>query len=335
MARIFLSYNHQDRTKARAVEKGLLEKGHQSVWGVDELIAGRGWGELMPARLANADALVALLTPNSKDASSVWCEIGAARALANGPKRLALLPVILGLAEAPAYARDILALWGPKTEENNLDGLVGEIDRAIQAHLAALKNEAERVSWPKIFISHRHKDHEIAQALTEALTTAFEIRPRDIRCTSVQPYRLPFGKNTGERLRDEVSHAKAVLGILAPDTSESSYVMFELGAAWAQRIYTCPLLSRGAGYGDIPGPIFDLSPARLWIESDGHQLLQDLEAEVDIPRRHDAQGQTAEKIRALARIATAMSEPEPTRPEPPPPARRSSSARPPAPARRP
>jgi hypothetical protein len=157
--------------------------------------------------------------------------------------------VILGLAEAPSYARDILALWGPKTEEENLLSLIDEIDRALQAHSAALRSEAERVSWPKIFISHRHKDQEIARALTEALQTAFDIRPRDIRCTSVQPYRLPFGKNTGERLRDEISHAKAVLGILAPDTSQSSYVMFELGAAWGSRRLVEALCGPGPGRG--------------------------------------------------------------------------------------
>jgi len=335
MARIFLSYNHLDRTKARAVEKGLAEKGHQSVWGVDELIAGKGWGELMPTRLASADALVALLTPNSKDASTVWCEVGAARALANGPKRLALLPVILGLPEAPPYARDILALWGPKTEDDNLARLISEIDRAIEAHLTALKNEAERVAWPKIFISHRHKDQAIARALTEVLTTAFEVHPRDIRCTSVQPYRLPFGKNTGERLREEVGHAKAVLGILAPDTAQSSYVMFELGAAWSQRVYTCPLLSTGAGYSDIPGPIFDLAPARLWVESDCHQLVQDLEAEIGLGRRHDTQGQVAEKVRVLAQAASAAADREPEPSRLPAPARRGGSARSSPQARRP
>src|SRR4029453_4080193 len=120
MARIFLSYHHLDRTKARAVEKGLAEKGHHSVWGVDELIAGRGGGELMPTRPPNADKL------------------------------RALLPGILGLSEAPAYARDILALRGPKSEDDNLSALVGEIDRAIQAHLTALENEAERVAAPKL-----------------------------------------------------------------------------------------------------------------------------------------------------------------------------------------
>ena len=305
MARIFLSYDSRDRPLARTIEGGLREKGHQSVWGVDELIAGRGWGELMPRRVAEADAVVALLTPNSLQSASVWCEIGAARALALGPKRVALLPVVIGLDEAPSYSNDILVLWGKTEEQQNASALIDEIDRAIDAHLATVRNEAARVSSPKIFISHRHKDHEIARALAEAISTAFEIGPGDIRCTSVQPYRLPFGKNTGERLRDEIKDARAVLGVLAPDTSESTYVMFELGAAWAQRIYTCPLLSRGAGYTDIPGPIFDLSPARLWVEADGHQLLRDLEAEVDLARRKDMQGLVAEKIATLVRISAA------------------------------
>ena len=289
---------------ARALEKGLLDKGHQSVWGVDELIAGRGWGELMPRRLSEADAIVALLTPNSRQSPSVWCEVGAARALAIGPKRVALLPVVIGLDEAPSYANDILVLWGKADDSHDFASLIGEIDRAILAHLATLRNEAARAASPKIFISHRHKDHEIARALAEALSTTFEIGPNEIRCTSVQPYRLPFGKNTGERLRDEIKRAQAVLGILAPDTQESAYVMFELGAAWAERIYTCPLLSRGAGYGDIPGPIFDLSPARLWIESDGHQLLRDLETEVSLTRRRDTQGLIAEKISTLVRLSS-------------------------------
>ena len=130
-------------------------------------------------------------------------------------------------------------------------------------------------------------------------TTGPSSRP----ATSVQPYRLPFGKNTGERLRDKIKRAQAVLGLLSPDTAESSYVMFELGAAWAERIYTCPLLSRGAGVTDIPGPIYDLSPARLWVESDGYQLLRDLEAEVDLKRRDGTQGLVAEKIATLVRLS--------------------------------
>lgn len=304
MARIFFAYDARDRDLARGLEKGLEAKGHQSVWGVDELIAGRGWGELMPRRLASANAVVAILTPNSETSPSVWCEIGAARALSNSEKRTALLPVVIGLEQAPSYTKDTLVLWANSSEGNDRPTLVAKIDTAIKAHLAAIDAEAARFSSPKIFISHRHKDQKIAAALTETIRTAFDVQQSEIRCTSVQPYRLPFGKNTGERLRDEIGRAQVVLGILTPDTSESSYVMFELGAAWSQRIYTCPLLSKGAEHNDIPGPIFDLAPARLWRASDCHQLLDNLDAELHLSRRKDTQGAVSDRISALTEAAT-------------------------------
>lgn len=303
MARIFFSYHSLDRHLARGLEKGLEAKGHTSVWGVDELIAGRGWGELMPRRLASADALVAVFTKNSEMSPSLWCEIGAARALANTEKRTALLPVMIGMDRAPSYTKDTLVLWANSSEGDDQPSLVTAIDTAIKAHLAAIDAEAARFSSPKIFISHRHKDQNIAAALAETIRTAFEVQQNEIRCTSVQPYRLPFGKNTGERLRDEIGKSQVVLGILTPDVSESSYVMFELGAAWAQRIYTCPLLSKGAEYNDIPGPIFNLAPARLWEASDCHQLLGNLEAELHLSRRKDTHGAVMDKVTYLTEAA--------------------------------
>lgn len=300
MARIFFSYDTVDRDLARALEGGLKEKGHESVWGVDELIAGRGWGELMPRRITSADAVVAILTPNSQNSLSLWCEIGAARILANTDKRTALLPIIIGLERAPEYVEDMLILRGNKSTQEIDTKLIAEIDRAIKAHLATIETIG---AWPRIFISHRHKNQEIAAALTKTIRAAFEVKPFEIRCTSVQPYRLPFGKNTGNRLREEIGRAQVVLGILSPDTAQSSYVMFELGAAWSQHTYTCPLLSKGAEYQHIPGPIFDLAPARLWEESDCYQLLDNLAAELNLIRNKDAQGAISEEIKNLTKVA--------------------------------
>ena len=111
MAKIFLAYNSRDRSLARTIEDELKKHGHESVWGVDELIAGRGWGELMPQRLEIADAVIAILTPNSQDDRSIWCEVGAARVLAHTERRTAFLPVIVDLEEAPGYTGDIVILW--------------------------------------------------------------------------------------------------------------------------------------------------------------------------------------------------------------------------------
>ena len=200
-------------------------------------------------------------------------------------------------------------LWATESDGREKPSLVAEIDSAIRAHLAAIEAEATRVLAPKIFVSHRHKDQRIAAALIDTIRTVFDIQPREIRCTSVQPYRLPFGKNTGERLRDEIKTAQVVLGILSPDTTESSYVMFELGAAWSQRIYTCPLLCKGADYNNIPAPIFDLAPARLWMASDCHQLLDNLEAEVQLTRLRDIQGALADRVSALVTAAAVPQNP--------------------------
>lgn len=305
MARIFLCYDAMDREFARRLQQGLEAKGHVSVWAVDELVAGRGWGELMPHRISSADAVVAILTPQSEDSPSVWCEIGAARVLAAGEKRTALLPVVVGLDHKPAYMGDILVLWADGASPDPVPRLVEKIDTAIRAHLAAIQIDAARESSPRIFISHRHKDREIAAALAETIRAAFDLRAQDIRCTSVQPYRLSFGRNTGDRLRDEIARAQVVLGILTPDTSESTYVMFELGAAWSRGTYTCPLLARGADYNHIPGPIFDLAPARLWEMSDCHQLLDNLEAELNLTRGRDSQGAVSERVLSLSKAASA------------------------------
>lgn len=316
MAQLFFAYDGQDRDIARRLEEKLSTKGHNSVWCVDELVAGRGWGELMPRRLANADAVVAIITPNSERSTSVWCEIGAARVLANSEKHTALLPVVINLDKIPKYTEDMLVLQVDNKKEQDeltdteLEKLVEKIDTAIQAHLIAVETDAARTSSPKIFISHRHKDQDIARALVETIETQFYVKHNEIRCTSVQPYRLPFGKNTGERLRDEIKNAQVVLGILSPDTSESTYVMFELGAAWSQRIYTCPLLSKGAEYSHIPGPIFDLAPARLWVTSDCHQLLDNLGAEIDLKANKEKQGAVSEKINNLTKVAKMLPEVE-------------------------
>jgi hypothetical protein len=99
---------------------------------------------------------------------------------------------------------------------------------------------------PRLFISHRHVDQKVAEALAECVRARFAIDSHDLRCTSVSPYRLKGGEGTERKLREEVIQADAVLGLISPTANQSTYVMFELGAAWGSSIYTCPLLIKGA-----------------------------------------------------------------------------------------
>jgi hypothetical protein len=78
--------------------------------------------------------------------------------------------------------------------------------------------------------------------------------------------------------------------------------MFELGAAWSRRIYTCPLLSGGAGINNIPGPIFDLAPARLWESSDCQQLLANLGEQLKL-KKLEQDGLVSERVTTLTEAA--------------------------------
>lgn len=301
MAKFFISYRVREREIALLFQEALERHGHQVAWDVDALVVGSGWRDALMQSLSSADAVVVLLTPESILSQMVISEVGAARAFATTEKRMALLPILIGLTEIPSFIQDLFVLRMDTATPEEVENIATDIDRAIKAHL----NAVNIASGPAVFISHRHKDRDVAEALTEVLRAAFDIGADQIRCTSVQPYRLPFGQNTSERLRDEIRGAKVVLGILAPDTAESSYVMFELGSAWAQRIYTCPLLSGGANFQHIPGPIYDLAPARLWISSDCHQLIGDLTSEIGLKRRARNEGEVSDKVQKLISAASA------------------------------
>jgi hypothetical protein len=95
-----------------------------------------------------------------------------------------------------------------------------------------------------------------------------------------------------------------VIGIVTPDAKESSYVLFELGAAWGHGILTCPLLACGATIGDIPDPIRDLNTLSLADEVDCHQLLDDLSESTTLARREKVSGVIQQRIRSLVGIAS-------------------------------
>jgi TIR domain len=207
-----------------------------------------------------------------------------------------LIPVIIGDIPIPQFIQDLYAVRVPDMALPGPFKLpANDIDKAVKAHLLQM----EDTRGPKLFISHRHKEEKIVSALVDVLRSAFVIDQSDIRCTSVRPYRLPVGERTPDRLKRELKGAQAVIGIITPDTRESSYVLFELGGAWAQNILTCPMLARGASIAEIPDPIRDINPLSLEDERDCQQFLDDLEDATTLKRQSRVGGDVAERIRKL------------------------------------
>jgi hypothetical protein len=283
----------EDRRLAKALAAELEAMGHIAIHHAASDDPGANWREAHIKALVDSDAVVALLIKNHSD--SVMGEIGMARVLQHARGKMLLLPVLVEI-DIPNIVKDIFNFrMKLKPTREEIQGVVKELVRAVRRQPA----------YPNVFISHRHSDARVVRALVKVLETAFEIQPSNLRCTSVHPYRLKAGDRTAERLRRELQHAEAVLGLISPDVKDSSYVLFELGASWGRAGITFPLLIRGATTADVPAPIGDLHTLSLTEAAECHQLLDDLEDVVCLRRQTERQATIESRISDLINAARA------------------------------
>ena len=135
----------------------------------------------------------------------------------------------------------------------------------------------------KIFISHSSRDKESAAALAELFRNSLKLSKSEIRCTSVDGYRLPAGVNTDEQLRREVLEAPAMVGVVSHQSFESAYVLFELGARWGKNAFLVPVLAPGVSASVLKGPLSSLNALSCDSASQMHQLVSDFAAQLDLP----------------------------------------------------
>jgi hypothetical protein len=126
-----------------------------------------------------------------------------------------------------------------------------------------------------IFISHSSKDADLALALIELLKAGLTLTADQIRCSSVDGFRLPVGVNSESKLREEVNAAKVVVGLITRSSLTSYYVMFELGARWGANLFLAPLLA-GVKASELSGPLSLLNALSANNDSQLHQLLEDI-----------------------------------------------------------
>jgi hypothetical protein len=155
----------------------------------------------------------------------------------------------------------------------------------------------------RIFISHSADDEELTQAFISLLEAAFHFEERDVRCTSLAGYKLRTGTHTSTQLKQELNDAELVLCILTPVSTESEWVRFELGAAWAMNDkWVVPLLA-GLDYDELPGPLREVHAIKA-TDSDGiYQLLDEIHEKLQWASRPAAK--IAGKVRNLVESAEA------------------------------
>jgi hypothetical protein len=63
-----------------------------------------------------------------------------------------------------------------------------------------------------LFISHSNQDVELATHVVDLLRAALNLRAEQIRCTSVEGYRLPAGADFDSQFRDEALKSRVFIG---------------------------------------------------------------------------------------------------------------------------
>ena len=127
----------------------------------------------------------------------------------------------------------------------------------------------------RVFISHRNTDVEVAKPLVELLRKALNLKSDEIRCTSLDGYRMQGGVLVDKNLRKEVFQAQLLIGLITPSSLQSAYVMFELGARWGAEKPMIPLLASGATPKHLEGPLAGINALDSHYDSQVYQFVED------------------------------------------------------------
>jgi DNA-binding MarR family transcriptional regulator len=175
-------------------------------------------------------------------------------------------------------------------------------DDAVLA--TAMTNRSRVANTPglKVFISHRSSDALLAKAIADLLRDAMCLSVSEIRCTSIDGYRLQGGADTATQLRAEVLGATAFVGLITPRTMESPYVLFELGARWGVAKHLCPVLARGADDKSLGGPLGDKNALHLTARAEVVQMIEEIAATLERP--HEPLSAFQHEIDEVVRLAS-------------------------------
>jgi hypothetical protein len=134
----------------------------------------------------------------------------------------------------------------------------------------------------RVFISHSSNDFIVVKALVELLRFALGLPSDQIRCTSLDGYRLPAGVHVDTQIRREVNGSELLLGVISPNSMSSLYVAVELGARWGTERPLLPLLAN-VDASVLGAPLSSLNALSLNQHGEVLQLVGDVARHLRLP----------------------------------------------------
>lgn len=156
---------------------------------------------------------------------------------------------------------------------------------------------------PLVFISHSSQDRELVTTLGSLLTGAITgLVVSAIRCTSDERTAYDPGVTVEMALRSEAVNSPLLLAIITPQSVQSPWVLFELGARWGANRTSFPLLARGATPQHLPGPLRSLNAVDLASTASVDRLVEKVAAELHLALQPHSR--FASMVACVAREAT-------------------------------
>lgn len=202
-----------------------------------------------------------------------------------------------GLHRLFRHLRDSLAKQTPLTRQSQdeagilLQNALDSYRERLRYVASAIRRESsledvediEVGESPLLFVSHSSQDVEFVVRLVDLLTRALRLSSNEIRCTSLNGYRLPAGATIDSQLRREVNACKILIGVLSEYSLESMYVLFELGARWGTGRPFVPILTPTNLSFERLGPLQNINVMRSDDEGQIWQLLNELSGSLRRP----------------------------------------------------
>jgi hypothetical protein len=261
VATVYVSYRSTEEPFVRAVVSKLQAR-HQIR--IDyEMPAGVDWRAHQLEELRTSDVFLLFVSKDTRTSDFQNAEIGSARFCQMYVDDKLLIPVLIDDVAPP---RPLAILDCMRLFDRDPDRAAREIDDEISRRLRRIR----------LFISHAHRDADVAEQLVDVITTNLDVPEGELRCTSVAGYQLDLGAMAPDALRRELGSALCVVALLTPNSVGNDWVLFELGAAWANVKSSIPLLAGGPQDKDIPGPLRGAAGGQLTDPNTLDRLLDQL-----------------------------------------------------------